>query len=231
MQPPTAFEREQIVCTLFGDDQVPYAKSSKFDAYFKYYCSVVCPGSVGNAVLELSTPALKSHSDVIKFVQALMQNPKTSFDEFSSTTVAYELPDLTLTEKRYIARVATQVSLGINCTNTGYRPDITVGSSPEWKGNTLFLTFVENAFNRSTLPEQQQDFTEVILHKKSLKAWKLYQRYGIEIKATDNLVEHLYLDTRRKTLKVFHQVSFLRAHLEKTRHEPLDLGFEESLKR
>ncbi|RKK32331.1 hypothetical protein BFJ66_g14071 [Fusarium oxysporum f. sp. cepae] len=162
-----------------------------------------------------------------------MKNPKISFKEFLCTTVGSEISEFTLTEKRYIARVVTQVSLGINCTNTDYHPDIHVGSSPEWQGDTPFLTFIESAFNRgiSALPEQQQALTEVILKKKSLKAWKLYQRYGIEIKATDNLVEHLFLDTRRKTLKVFHQVSFLRAHLEKTRHEPLDLGFEESLKR
>ncbi|SCO09507.1 uncharacterized protein FFB20_13314 [Fusarium fujikuroi] len=233
MQPPTPSERRQIVQTLFGNDQVPYAQSSRFDTYFKYYCSVVCPGSVGNAVLELNTPVLKSHSDVLKFIQALMQNPKISFDNFVSATVASELSDFTLTERRYIARVATQVSLGINCTNTGYRTDIHVGNSPDWRGDTPFLTFIESTFYKraSTLPEQQQGLTEVILNKKSLKAWKLYQRYGIEIKATDNLVEHLYLDISRKTLKVFHQVSFLRAHLEKTRHEPLDLGFEESLKR
>jgi hypothetical protein len=232
MQPPTAFEREQIVQTLFGDDQVPYANSSKFDAYFKYYCSVVCPGSVGNAVLELSSPVLRSHSDVLKVVQALMLNPKISFKEFLSTTVGSELSEFTPTERRYIARVATQVSLGINCATTDYHPNIHIGNSSQWRDDTPFLTFTESAFSRGTsaLPDQQ-DLTEVILHKKSLKAWKLYQRYGIEIKATDNLVEHLSLDPKRKTLKVFHQVSFLRAHLEKTRHESLDLSFEESLKR
>lgn len=67
--------------------------------------------------------------------------------------------------------------------------------------------------------------------KTSLKAWKLTKRYGIKIKGTNNLLEHLVLDPKSMTLKVFHQVSFLRAHLKKSKQEPLNLYFEESLKR
>lgn len=236
IQQPTTTEREQIIEAVFSGGQAGYANDRRFEAYFKHYCSVVCPASAGNAVLQLNTPALKSHSDVLKCIRELTQNPRISFNDFIGKIVSSNLPQITLTEKRYIARVATEVLIGIDCTVSDFYADSYLCSQSqhrEWQGDTSFLSFLENAFKKETDnvsdTARGQVFEEMVLHKKSLKAWKLHQRYGIEIKGTNNLLEHLLLDGR--TLKVFHQVSVLRAHLKKTKHEPLDLGFEESLRK
>ncbi|KAH7256182.1 hypothetical protein BKA59DRAFT_412526 [Fusarium tricinctum] len=236
IQQPNTTEREQIIEAVFSGGQAGYANDRRFEAYFKHYCSVVCPDSAGNAVLQLNTPALKSHSDVLKCIRELTQNPRISFNDFIRKTVSSNLPQVTLTEKTYIARVATEVLIGINCTVTDFYSDTYLSNQSqhkEWQGDTPFLSFLESAFKTETGhvsdTTRGQTFAEMVLHKKSLKAWKLHQRYGIEIKGTNNILEHLLLDGR--TLKVFHQVSFLREHLKKTKHESLDLGFEESLKR
>ncbi|KAF4340255.1 hypothetical protein FBEOM_5830 [Fusarium beomiforme] len=238
MQQPTAVERAQIIQTVFDENQAAHANTPKFDAYFRLYCSVVCPSSIGNAVLELNTPVLRNHSDVLKCLRILVHNPNISFNDFISTVTESGSTEVTLTEKKYIVRVTTHVLLGINCTIQDYGSNANAGSEfqqANWRNDTTFHAFIETVLGLAgsavETPEPEQKSRDIVLHKKALKAWKLHQRYGIEIKATDNLLEHLLLDTRTMTLKVFHQVSFLRAHLEKTRHEPLNLGLEECLKR
>ncbi|KAK7423825.1 hypothetical protein QQZ08_008868 [Neonectria magnoliae] len=103
----------------------------------------------------------------------------------------------------------------------------------KWQKNASFVDFIKQAFAPQLTPiaEQRQKDMKVMKHKKALKAWKLERRYGIEIKTTNNLLEHLAYDPPTMTLKVFHQMSFLRAQLQRTKGESLDLGFEDSLKK
>ncbi|UNI16373.1 hypothetical protein JDV02_002809 [Purpureocillium takamizusanense] len=79
--------------------------------------------------------------------------------------------------------------------------------------------------------QRQRDSLNIWRHKKFLKAWKLRKRYKIKLRHTNNLLEHLSYDPLTRVLRVYHQVSFLRTQLEKTRNEPLELSFEDSLKR
>ncbi|KAF4448818.1 hypothetical protein F53441_7810 [Fusarium austroafricanum] len=237
LQQPTKEERELIVKAIFGQHQTIDAHSTRFDAYFKYYCSVVCPGSEGNAVIEVDTLALQSHTDVLSCIRTIVQNPNVSFNEFADQTVKPKSPNAVPREKEYIASLTTQVLIGIDGPLQHYswdNSDPTKYLGSRWEGNTSFLSFVESVFSAGAPHGQHFDQTprviEAISHKKSLKAWKLNKRYEIEIIGTNNLLEHLLLDPKTRTLKVFHQVFFLRAHLEKSRDEPLDLSFEDSLR-
>ncbi|KAJ3545954.1 hypothetical protein NM208_g2257 [Fusarium decemcellulare] len=238
MHQPTENERQQIVREIFGEGLLSHANSPRFEAYFNHYCSVVCPASSGNAVIELDTPALRTHADVLSCVKIIINDPKISFNGFVAKAVDSKSTEASTREKEYVARVATDVSFAINCSPRDYSSDNFIDGSSnhvKWEGDVSFLRYIENAFGLGSQyvqpPEHRQRRTETMACKTSLKAWKLIKRHGIEIKGTNNLLEHLVLNPKTKTLKVFHQVSFLRAHLEKSRHEPLDLNFEESLRR
>jgi hypothetical protein len=167
-----------------------------------------------------------------------VQDPKISFNGFVTSVFGPRWAAAGIREKEHVARVATQVALAIDCmvrgcqsTNLIYGVSLNV----KWEGDVSFLYFVEDAFKpplqEARTREQQERHADMMAHKTSLKAWKLAKRCGIKIRGTDNLFEHLLLDVKTMTLKVFHQVSFLRAHLAKSKLEPIDLNFEESLAR
>ncbi|KAH8881806.1 hypothetical protein GQ53DRAFT_466617 [Thozetella sp. PMI_491] len=237
MLKPTEAERQDIIRAVFGDDLVLYANSSRFKAYFDHYCAIVCPASSGDAVIELDTPALGSHADILKCVGIITQDPHVSFNGFARKALGAKSTEASMKEKEHVARLAADVAFAVNCMLRSYYSENFINGMPrhiKWEEDVSFLGFIESAFRsgqQAKTPEQQRRCTEAMIAKKSLKAWKLSKRYGIKIKGTENLLEHLVLDPRTKTLKVFHQVSFLRAHLTKSKQEPLNLSFEESLKR
>ncbi|KAK7750338.1 hypothetical protein SLS62_007746 [Diatrype stigma] len=238
MYQPSDIERQNIVQTVFGEDLVQHTSSSRFESYFEHYCSIVCPSAPGDAVIQLDTPVLRTHTDVTDCVRLLVQDPKVSFDEFVAKTVDQKSEGASLREKRHVARVAVEVPFAVNCTfGDHYSDNFSQGFYKhfKWDGDVSFLDFMENAFTvgieKVQSTEEQWNNTEMMAKKASLKAWKLTNRYGIHIRGTDNILEHLMFDAKSKTLKVFHQVAFIRAHLEKSKHESLDLSFEQSLRR
>lgn len=238
MRQPTEIERQEIVRTVFGEGLVCQANSTRFETYFNHYCFVVCPASLGDAVIEFDTPVLQSHADVLSCVKIIIQNPQISFNEFVVKAIDSKSSEASLREKEHIAEVAIEVIFAVNCTLGDYHSESFINGTShrvKWEHDISFLYFIENAFSHGLqepqTPKEQQRRGEIMTRKTSLKAWKLTKRYGIKIRGTDNLLEHLVLDPKSMTLKVFHQVSFLRAHLEKSKQEPLNLYFEESLKR
>jgi len=252
MLQPTDAERHEIIKAIFGENLAEYANGPRFKAYFKHYCSVVCPSTSGDAVLELDTPVLKTHADVLNCVKTIFRDPTISFNLFVAQAVDTNSPSATcsLREKERIAKVAVDVVFAISWALRDYHPGTsclttTADSSShhhhrsiiKWEGDVSFLRFIEDAFNvgspQSTQASDLQQLRqlEMMKRKTSIKAWKLSKRYGIKIRGTDNLLEHLAFDIKTMTLKVFYHVSFLRAHLHKSKQEPLDLNFEQSLKR
>jgi hypothetical protein len=67
-------------------------------------------------------------------------------------------------------------------------------------------------------------------HKKHLKAWKLKKRCNLEFIPTDNITEHLLYDPKTKIVQVFHHMAYLKAHLRRSKDQPIDQPASESLK-
>ncbi|KAI0023787.1 hypothetical protein F4780DRAFT_727820 [Xylariomycetidae sp. FL0641] len=231
---PTDTERQAIVQVIFGESQ---ATPDELDAFFKHYCTVVCPSCSGDAVMNVDTPALKSHNDVLNAVRVITQNPEISFDDFVDRIVDSKSIGASSREKQHVARLAMMVPFAIYCTprNT-YLDNVTHQRAHHmiWEDDTPFLAFMETVFQCGSAsmrtPELQQRIVDMRPHLSSLKAWKLGKRYGIKVKGTDNLLDHLHLDRQTSTLKVYRHVSLIRMQLAKTKHEPLELSMEESLK-
>ncbi|KAK4180180.1 hypothetical protein QBC36DRAFT_205161 [Triangularia setosa] len=246
MRQPTDSEREIIVSELFGKELACWASSAKFSSYFDHYCSIVCPASSqhGDAVIELDTILLQAHSDVLRCAQIIFQQPKITFDQFAETIAMQSgLQDVSPKEKEHLARVTVEVCFAINCMRRDYCSPYLQRRGihrTKWEGDICLVFFVEAAFktiasesetgNRNTTHWQKPAWSAAG-SLKSIKAWKLVKRYGIKIRGTNDLLEHLDLDLKTMTLKVFHQVSFLRGHLSKTKDASLNLSFEESVKR
>lgn len=234
MLPPNETERKQIIQAVFGNDIENRGTKLAFDAYLKQYDTLVRPGSPTAVVINVGSPALKSHADVLRCVRALREKPQSTFDEFTANTST--LQGASSREKEHVANLAINVLFMMDCGSRNfYSEEFKVNnlSSAKWVGDTRFDDFMKHAFDSLIVDSssQPQQIAEAVKHKKALKAWKLSRRCNIEIKATSNLLEHLSFDPGTRSLKVFHHVSFLRAQLEHTKDEPLTLGFEDSLKR
>ncbi|KAL8318494.1 hypothetical protein RB597_005670 [Gaeumannomyces tritici] len=116
-------------------------------------------------------------------------------------------------------------------TRGGHRPT-------SWQPGDSFVDFLDRSFPLRTEKrdggEDEDLRVKVALAEKSkLKAWKLKRRLGLEIRATDNLSEHLLLDVRKNHLYLFHHAAFLKAHLEMYQGDDEALAYDmpTSLKR
>ncbi|KAI1486472.1 hypothetical protein F5X96DRAFT_681981 [Biscogniauxia mediterranea] len=180
-----------------------------FKAYFNHYISVICPSGDGDEVIEVGSPALQSHADVLGYVRSLCDNPTLSRDDFLHTTLLKN--NTTPKEREYVAGIVVNVAFMVNCTSRGSRP-------VKWESDQGLDGFMKQSFTAELvqITEQQEK--------------NLTKRYGIKIRPTDNLLEHLPCNPRDRTVKAFHQTGFLKAHLERSKNPPLDLDFQQSLK-
>lgn len=233
---PNDHERQDIVAAIFGEESRADASNPKFDPYFRYYCSVVCPAAVGDAAIAVETPVLGTHSCLIRCVRFLIQNPALTFDDFIKQAVGGQ--QVTTGEEMHIARVTVEAAFGINCMSRGYYPDGYKGAGAgrvRWEADIPFAKFMQDAFTCTTRiadsSQRQLKDSTIWRQKRSLKAWKLKKRHKFKLRSTNNLLDHLSYDPSTRVLRVYHQVSFLRTQLEKTRNEPLELSFQDSLKR
>lgn len=228
---PNATEQQDIVVAIFGEAARQLANTDRLQAFLRHYCSLVCPVTEGDAAITVDTPVLGTHADVVRCIRILTQDPKLSFDGFITKAVGSH--QVSLKEKGYIARVTVEAVFAVDCLlrdhySDGYKIDKLGGRRAKWEGGISLEQFMKDAFAQA--PQLGSSGTNLFKNKKALKAWKLRKRYGIKLRPTNNLLEHLSFNQSTMVLKVFHQVAFLRAHLEKTKNQPLDLSFEESLK-
>jgi len=196
---PTDMEHREIIKAIFGENLAEYANGPRFKAYFKHYCSVFCPSTSGDAVLELDTPVLKTHADVLNCVKTIFGDPTISFNLFFARAVDTNSPSATcsLREKERIAKVAVDVAFAISWALRDYHPGTSCLTTTtdsgshhhriiKWEGDVSFLRFIEDALNvESPQSTQASDLRqlrqlEMMKRKTSIKAWKLSKRYGIK---------------------------------------------------
>lgn len=226
MIPPSEDEKAQIEEQLLHNASGLKHAASSSEAYFKHYQSVICPDEADDAVIQIEESTLRTHVDVLTYAKILCENGTLSRDE--TTKRWFDKQVATATEIDHIMRAVVNVTFMINCDERDYYPKgIDCGTRrAKWERNQSFLNFLETSF----LPLQQSANVGLALgDQTSLKAWKLARRYGIQIRGTDNLLEHLLYDPRQRTLMIFHHAAYLRSHLRHSKDDSLDMGFAESL--
>lgn len=225
MNLPSENEKYEIAEQLLGISLDPLKPISLFTTYFNYYESIICPSFTKDTVVDIVTPVLQGHSDVLSYARLLCEKNTSSRDEI----VAEWFPNRTSTaaEREHISRSIVNVAFMIDCNERDYYPEgyHENGQRAKWDGSQSFLHFLEKSF-----PYEKDDTDVTLGGKTSLKAWKLSKRYGISIRGTDNLLEHLAYNPREQTLTVFHHVEYLRSNLRRSRDASLEDGFANSLK-
>ncbi|KAI2611814.1 hypothetical protein GGR54DRAFT_632799 [Hypoxylon sp. NC1633] len=225
MLAPDENEKQKIVGQLLGATIDLQDANTLFKAYFKHYKCAICSGGAKDTTIEIETPAIQHHADVLSCAKSLCKNYTSSRDELTSS---WFLDRTTTTaEREHISRAIVSVTFMIDCNEKDYYPRGLHGEGPraKWEGSQSFVGFLDTSF-----PYQEDDTAGVTSSQKtSLKAWKLVKRYGIKIRGTDNLLEHLLYNPRERSVSIFHQVAYLRSHLRRSRDASLDSDFAQSL--
>jgi hypothetical protein len=224
LSPPTKGERTEIVKDLCH--VVEPSDGSQYETFLKFYGSAACTARAREAFITIDTPAFGSHAALLRAVKCLRANPTKTKVDFQNSVFS----NVTKEEKDRGVRAIARVGFLIDCAakddySEGYR--LGTYLPLKWEATETYVGFLGRAFPVST----STSFLDFQAERR-LRAWKLRKRYGITFLPTNDLVQHLLYDPKTRTVRIFHQVTFVRAQLRYTAEKKYDMkmGFEESVK-
>lgn len=189
-----------------------------FDQYFKYYDQLVV-SDTGAHIVQVDQPRSGdltpiTHADVLEAVKAIRGNATRTLDEISGELYK------TLKTKHSRVRVTSVVLLAARVMfmfdpamterhGSGY----TIGKYKpvSWQPTQCLHAYVLECFPRAS--QSSDRVKNALANARSIKAWKMKARSGIIFKGTDNLAQHLLLDSPNRVLYIFHHTSYLKAQL------------------
>ncbi|KAH7019620.1 hypothetical protein EDB80DRAFT_205308 [Ilyonectria destructans] len=189
-----------------------------FEQYFKYYDQLVVPDT-GAHIVQVDQPQSGdltpiTHADVLEAVKVIRGNPRRTLDEISGELYK------TLKTKHSRVRVTSVVLLAARIMfmfdpamterhGSGY----TIGKYKpvSWQPTQCLHAYVLECFPRAS--QSSDRVKNALANGRSIKAWKMKARSGIIFKGTDNLAQHLLLDSPNRVLYIFHHTSYLKAQL------------------
>lgn len=211
----TPSERSTLLSSLFGASQ-----QDSFDVYIRHYEKII------NHQLGRNGP-FHTHEHVARAAKVLSNNALTARQDLESLIINYG--KFTPAEKeRAIGSLSSAVFM-VECDSRDYRSTI-FHNTAKWEAHESFVSFLNRSFHFvGAQPTVYNESRHYIHNQKALKLWKLQSRSRLRILGTNNILEHLQLDTETRTLKIFHHVAFLRAQLQLADGLPLNMDFEASL--
>lgn len=206
--------------------EVDELSGSQYIALRRFYLEVTNfnPSTYSKIAIPINRSGLSSHADVLSAVSRLKSQCNQRLEEFQEEA----FPDCLPENRERAAKATVQLAFMIDPSSRdgfsmAYRIENEDAFPVKWLPNETFIQFFNTAF-----PTEPLDFWHSSLRKRSLKAWKLKRRLGIQLRPTNDLAEHLVYNPRMKTLAVFHQVEYLKAQVRHTAHRSLEESIETS---
>jgi hypothetical protein len=233
MDHPSDVEQRQIAKAFLCDDATDHLGT--YVAYFDFYNSVFCPYTPHEMAIQIDNPAFASHADIVRYYEILKEDPTVTRSQLRSS---FSEPNVLEKEKENAIRAVVKVAFMLDCASKdSHSEGFHVGGyAPlKWEEDERFVDFVARAFPAQAVPPAssppagKSKILEAQMRERSLKAWKLKERYKIRFEGTDNIADHLLYDEETRTVKVFHHTAFLKAHLVRSSQEQVDLDITDSI--
>jgi hypothetical protein len=213
--------KEDAIKRLCHDDTPDITRYRMFLSLYQANTSVQTPQT---RYITVANSWYQSHHKFWDFIQKLRDESVTK----TKQELLDSLPATFATKDRYRAlRAATQMGFMVDCeAQEGLAPVGRLASylPLRWGESESLTVFLERAFPDTSTSLQPN------IKMAKLKAWKMAKRYNVRFLATSDLAQHLLYDERARTIKIFHQTAWLRAHLRYIESKDKDAGFEEAAK-
>ncbi|KAJ4266089.1 hypothetical protein NW762_004064 [Fusarium torreyae] len=151
-----------------------------------------------------------------------MSNPEATKEE---TTTHMQTYWNTFDDAENVLTLAVQAMVMLDIAAQEWHPADYAASGHRpigWLSQEPFASFVQRSFPE-VVTRMDENIQEAFDDRSRLKAWKLQKRLGMKFRMTDNLSEHLNLDTKNNILYLFHHAAYLKAHLAMCQGVPLTL--------
>ncbi|KAF5025677.1 hypothetical protein F66182_2283 [Fusarium sp. NRRL 66182] len=213
MKATTAQDRRELSRELLG-------ATGSFSAYFQNYDDLATKDNTFDVRGSL---APRSHQDILHITRFLRSNPNATKED----SVTYLQRSWTTSDNvENILTLAVQAMTMTDASAQDWHPSgFTLGEYRpiSWLSQEPFVAFIQRSFTKRPA-QMHQRIREAVDDRSRLKAWKLQKRLGMKFCLTDNLSEHLMLDTKNNVLYLFHHAAYLKAHLSISQSVSLDLG-------
>ncbi|KAF3025714.1 hypothetical protein E8E14_014221 [Neopestalotiopsis sp. 37M] len=191
-------------------------KPGKYPAYFRVYDELFDVGRADYLAEHQSQydPAPINHAAILTATQRLKNNSTLSLQEIRGVLSG----DLHIQSKLRIDSIITLATQAMLMADVNIRaqhmPNYSLGNyyHPEWRDDQSLIEFITSCFVKVS-PAQEGNVVHVLEDRASLTAGNLSSRVGLRFKGTNNIADHLLLDTGNLTLYFFHHAEYIRAHL------------------
>jgi hypothetical protein len=204
--PATAEMRLAILSKMFNADiteEEDVLKKDGFVAYFAHWYEDQCNDRTGPI-------ATMTHEDLLNIV-CLLKDPN---ETLTSIKVKVRNLNLYLQNDDQIDSAITLSARLWSISSVGdLKQCLSLGSNLVWQNGTLVDTLRSH---HAPLSENPSDRTKI---PRIFNAANLERIGGIKIHWTSNLLDHLQMTNDDKTVSIFHQLSFLKLHLQLDRYD------------
>ncbi|KAK8018054.1 hypothetical protein PG991_007244 [Apiospora marii] len=198
----------------------PWQRSSKLGRFFAFYKEIT--SSYVPELLAGSPAALRSHDDLLDLIETIKKQPTRPRAEL---TAAYFVqrentpnPSRPADQHRAVNLAVQAISM-VSCSASKRSPTelLELGNMPAvWPDRVGFADFMSCTFPQLEPRRIQPEM------RFAIAAARLKKIAGLRFEPTDNLRNHLKLDSRNGIVEIYHHTSVLREHIvahEKATHK------------
>ncbi|KAK4444487.1 hypothetical protein QBC34DRAFT_415019 [Podospora aff. communis PSN243] len=209
-------------CTNSG---CPGTRLNSLQCFFQHYQETAA--SYIPELLPGVPPALASHEDLLRLISHIKQHPTLTREELARSFFSVQLGShgrgpTEADQGRALCTALKAMSM-VDCSgleHVGTEP-LTRGISQasSWGPTDSYKNLWTSIFPTKACPELNTSPTSSIIMS-NLSARKLVKTGGLKLQGTNDLRNHLGLDTKSGILEIYHFTSVLKEHLYETRDRP-----------
>ncbi|CAN9413435.1 unnamed protein product [Alternaria alternata] len=203
-----------------GQAECPWSRAERLHTFWNRYKALTA--AYVPEYTKGSSPALSSHDDLIRLIQAIQDGPDLDRESIIKSHFSAQNSNgkvcTDATDRDRAVNIAASVMFMINCGTSLDCADILEegGPSISWRSSLTATEFVSEAFPRESVGflERSLEDTKFSDFLDSLTASKLVKA-GFKLEPTDDLRGHLTMDYsgKRKVIRVFHCSAVLKEML------------------
>lgn len=212
---------KQTVCTSVG---CPWNRAKRLGRFWGYYKEVTA--SYVPELLTESSPALRTHEDLLDILRLLKAQPDTPRSqltrEYFSRRPDEEGKCPPVSDQNRALNLAVRVLLMVNCAVPHQYSGILESGDQcvPWQGSTSINQFIAEAFPKTYHPylNDVEGSMKTVDIKNALMAKTLKQQAELRFEATNNIYNHLKLDRKQGVVQIFHHSAVLKENLRASQH-------------